>query len=87
MIVNVSSLAGRKTLPLFSAHHATKYAVEGLTEALQYEREGYGVRVKLVEPGGSKTNFDSSTSMIPGYRLFPSRLSRVLSGGCKVVFT
>jgi NAD(P)-dependent dehydrogenase (short-subunit alcohol dehydrogenase family) len=64
VIVNVSSLGGRMTLPLFSAYHATKYAVEGLTESLQYELEGYGIRVKLVEPGGSKTNFDSSTSMV-----------------------
>lgn len=72
VIVNVSSLGGRMTLPLFSAYHATKYAVEGLTEALQYELEGHGIRVKLIEPGGSKTNFDSSTSMVrtphPAYK-------------------
>lgn len=72
VIVNVSSLGGRMTLPLFSAYHATKYAVEGLTEALQYELEGHGIRVKLIEPGGSKTNFDSSSSMVrtphPAYK-------------------
>ena len=33
VIVNVSSVGGRMTLPLFSAYHATKYAVEGLTES------------------------------------------------------
>ena len=64
VIVNVSSIGGRMTLPLFSAYHATKFAVEGLTEALQYELEEHGIRVKLIEPGGSKTNFDSSTSMV-----------------------
>jgi len=72
VIVNVSSIGGRMTLPLFSAYHATKFAVEGLTEALQYELEGHGIRVKLVEPGGSKTNFDSSTNMVrtphPAYK-------------------
>jgi NAD(P)-dependent dehydrogenase (short-subunit alcohol dehydrogenase family) len=47
-----------------SAYHATKFAAEGLTEALQYELEGHGKRVKLIEPGGSKTNFDSSSSMV-----------------------
>ena len=48
-------------LPLFSTYHATKFAVEGLTEALQHELQGHGIRVKLIEPGGSKTNFGSSS--------------------------
>jgi NAD(P)-dependent dehydrogenase (short-subunit alcohol dehydrogenase family) len=61
VIVNVSSLGGRMTLPLFSTYHATKFAVEGLTETLQYELQGHGIRVKLVEPGGSKTNFDGGS--------------------------
>ena len=72
VIVNVSSIGGRMTLPLFSAYHATKFAVEGLTEALQYELQEHGIRMKLIEPGGSKTNFDSSTSMVrtphPAYK-------------------
>lgn len=59
VIVNVSSVGGRATLPLFSTYHATKFAVERLTETLQYELQSHGIRVKLVEPGGSKTNFDS----------------------------
>jgi NAD(P)-dependent dehydrogenase (short-subunit alcohol dehydrogenase family) len=61
VIINVSSLGGRMTLPLFSTYHATKFAVEGLTETLQYELQGHGIRVKLVEPGGSQTNFDGSS--------------------------
>jgi NAD(P)-dependent dehydrogenase (short-subunit alcohol dehydrogenase family) len=61
VIINVSSLGGRMTLPLFSTYHATKFAVEGLTETLQYELQGHGIRVKLVEPGGSRTNFDGSS--------------------------
>jgi short-subunit dehydrogenase len=61
VIVNVSSLGGRMTLPLFSTYHATKFAVEGLTEALQYELQEHGIPVKLIEPGGSKTNFDRSS--------------------------
>jgi NAD(P)-dependent dehydrogenase (short-subunit alcohol dehydrogenase family) len=60
VIINVSSLGGRITLPLFSTYHATKFAVEGLTETLQYELQRHGIQVKLVEPGGSRTNFDGS---------------------------
>ena len=61
VIVNVSSLGGRLTIPLFSIYHATKFAVEGLTETLQYELQGHGIRVKLIEPGGTKTNFGGSS--------------------------
>jgi NAD(P)-dependent dehydrogenase (short-subunit alcohol dehydrogenase family) len=61
VIINLSSLGGRMTLPLFSTYHATKFAVEGLSESLQYELLGFGIRVKLVEPGGSRTNFGGSS--------------------------
>jgi NAD(P)-dependent dehydrogenase (short-subunit alcohol dehydrogenase family) len=57
VIVNISSIGGRLTFPLGSAHHATKWAVEGLTESLQYELSPHNVRVKLVEPGGIRNDF------------------------------
>ncbi len=57
VIVNLSSIGGRLTFPLLSAYHSTKFAVEGLTESLQYELALHNIRVKLVEPGGSNTNF------------------------------
>jgi len=65
VIVNLSSVGGRATLPLFSTYHATKFAVEGMTEALQYELLGHGIRVKLIEPGGSMTNFGNSMVRTP----------------------
>lgn len=61
VIVNISSVGGRVTFPYFSLYHATKFAVEGLTEALQYELAPLGIRVKLIEPGGYKTNFAGSS--------------------------
>lgn len=57
VIVNVSSVAGRLTLPLGSLYCGSKFAVEGISEALRYEMRAIGVRVKLVEPGFIKTNF------------------------------
>lgn len=65
VIVNVSSTSGRLSFPLMSTYNATKFAVEGLTEALQYELQGHGIRVKLVEPGGVKTDFGNSTVQTP----------------------
>ena len=56
-IINVSSIGGKLTFPFCSLYHATKFAVEGLTESLQYELNPLGIRLKLVEPGGYKTDF------------------------------
>jgi NAD(P)-dependent dehydrogenase (short-subunit alcohol dehydrogenase family) len=56
-IINVSSVGGRVTFPFSSLYHATKFAVEGLTESMQYELNSLGIRLKIVEPGGYKTEF------------------------------
>jgi NAD(P)-dependent dehydrogenase (short-subunit alcohol dehydrogenase family) len=57
VIINVSSVGGRVTFPFSSLYHATKFAVEGLTESMQYELNPLGIRLKIVEPGGYKTEF------------------------------
>lgn len=56
-IINISSVGGRVTFPLGTLYHATKFAVEGLSESLHYELQAFGVRVKIVEPGGVQTDF------------------------------
>jgi NAD(P)-dependent dehydrogenase (short-subunit alcohol dehydrogenase family) len=56
-IVNISSIGGRITFPLGTLYHGTKFAVEGLSESLHYELAPLGVRVKIVEPGGIRTDF------------------------------
>jgi NAD(P)-dependent dehydrogenase (short-subunit alcohol dehydrogenase family) len=56
-IINVSSIGGRVTFPFSTLYHATKFAVEGLTESLQYELNPLGIKLKIVEPGGYKTEF------------------------------
>jgi short-subunit dehydrogenase len=56
-IVNVASVGGRVTFPLYSLYHATKWAVEGFSESLQYELEQFNIRVKIIEPGPIKTDF------------------------------
>ncbi len=45
------------TYPLGTLYHGTKFAVEGLSEALSFEMDAIGVRVKIVEPGVIKTDF------------------------------
>jgi NAD(P)-dependent dehydrogenase (short-subunit alcohol dehydrogenase family) len=54
-IVNVSSIAGRLALPLLGAYAASKFALEGLSDALRRELAPHGVDVIVVEPGGVRT--------------------------------
>jgi NAD(P)-dependent dehydrogenase (short-subunit alcohol dehydrogenase family) len=56
-IVNISSIGGQITFPLGTLYHGTKFAVEGLSEALHYELETLGIRVRIVEPGMIQTDF------------------------------
>jgi NAD(P)-dependent dehydrogenase (short-subunit alcohol dehydrogenase family) len=56
-LVNVSSVGGRITFPLYAPYHATKWAVEGFSESLQHEVRRFGIRVRIVEPGPISTSF------------------------------
>ncbi len=56
-IVNVSSMGGRFTFPGGGVYHATKHAIEALSDALRFEVRGFGVDVILIEPGLIRTGF------------------------------
>ncbi|HEY9102334.1 SDR family oxidoreductase [Chitinimonas sp.] len=56
-IINVASLGGLITLPLFSLYNATKFAVVGFTESLSFELAPLGIRAKYIAPGGVATQF------------------------------
>ncbi len=59
-IVNVSSMGGRMTLPGGGFYHASKYAVEALSDALRFGVRGFGVDVVIIEPGTIKTEFGNT---------------------------
>ena len=59
-IVNISSMGGRLVFPGGGAYHATKYAVEALSDAMRFEVAGFGVAVVIVEPGLITTNFENA---------------------------
>lgn len=59
IIINISSIGGKITFPLGSLYHGTKFAVEGMSEALNYEVEQFGGQVKIIEPGMIATDFSS----------------------------
>ena len=57
LIINVSSIGGRLALPFNSLYHGTKFAVEGISESLAIELDPFGISVKIIEPGGVRTDF------------------------------
>ena len=59
IIINISSVGGVCTLPFYSLYHGTKWAIEGFSESLNFELNGLGITVKLVEPGAIATDFGS----------------------------
>jgi NAD(P)-dependent dehydrogenase (short-subunit alcohol dehydrogenase family) len=60
-IVNVSSLGGQLSFAGFSAYSATKFAIEGVSEALAQEVAPFGIKVLIVEPGQFRTNLAGSS--------------------------
>jgi NAD(P)-dependent dehydrogenase (short-subunit alcohol dehydrogenase family) len=61
-VVNVGSMGGRLTFPGGGVYHATKYALEALSDALRFEVAGFGIDVILVQPGLIRTGFAEAVS-------------------------
>ncbi|WP_322759899.1 oxidoreductase [Frankia sp. Cr2] len=66
-IVNVGSMGGRLVFPAGGYYHASKYAVEALTDALRFETAPFNIRVILIEPGLIRTSFaDTAAHTLAG---------------------
>jgi len=65
LIINIASLAGVFAIPYQGFYSASKFAVNGYSEALHYELKGSGIKVVVINPGDFKTNFTSSRIMTP----------------------
>jgi NAD(P)-dependent dehydrogenase (short-subunit alcohol dehydrogenase family) len=66
-IVNVSSIAGVVGSPFGGAYSASKHALEGLSEVLHFETAGFGIRVRLIEPGRFDTGFHDNIVTVDGW--------------------
>jgi NAD(P)-dependent dehydrogenase (short-subunit alcohol dehydrogenase family) len=82
-LIQVTSMGGRITFPLFSLYHGSKWAVEGFSESLQYELAPFNIHVKIVEPGPIKTKFYEGnreftlSEHLPMYAAFVQQVARV----------
>ncbi len=61
-IVNIGSMGGRLTFPGGGIYHATKYALEAISDSMRFEVRGFGVDVILIEPGLIVTSFGDVAS-------------------------
>ncbi|MBG6056734.1 NAD(P)-dependent dehydrogenase (short-subunit alcohol dehydrogenase family) [Cryobacterium sp. MP_M5] len=85
-IVNISSIGGKFYEPLGAWYHATKFAVEGLSDSLRVELKPHGINVVIIEPGAIRTEWNTiarenvmKTSGDSAYRRQAEALVRVLT--------
>ncbi|MEV4277562.1 SDR family NAD(P)-dependent oxidoreductase [Actinoplanes xinjiangensis] len=62
-IIQISTIGGVAAFPSLGGYHASKWALEGLTEALAQEVSGFGIKVTLVEPGGFDTDWSGASAV------------------------
>jgi NAD(P)-dependent dehydrogenase (short-subunit alcohol dehydrogenase family) len=82
-IINVASIGGRLAFPMVSSYHATKWAIEGLSESISYELRPFNIQVKIIEPGGIRTNFiDRGTTWAshPDYNDLAAGVKKFMGG-------
>jgi NAD(P)-dependent dehydrogenase (short-subunit alcohol dehydrogenase family) len=79
-IVNISSGLGRFGIAASSAYVSSKFAVEGLSEAMSYELEPFGIRTIIIEPGVIKTNFINSSILAKKSQDPDSPYSQLIKG-------
>lgn len=61
-IINVSSIAGKTSMPGGGWYSASKYAVEAISDALRWETKKFGIKVSIIEPGPIKTDFATTVN-------------------------
>lgn len=82
-IIQIASMGGRVTFPLYSIYHSSKWAVEGFSEALHYELEPFNIKIKIIEPGAIKTEFYGNSRQfimsddLPMYKSLVDKVEKV----------
>lgn len=85
MFINVGSVVGLTTgMPLGSLYSTSKFALEGLSESLYYELKPLNIEIRLVEPGGFKSEFNSNVVLrrddqIKGYEMITDKIEHMLN--------
>jgi NAD(P)-dependent dehydrogenase (short-subunit alcohol dehydrogenase family) len=79
LFINTTSIGGLITVPFNSMYHATKWALEGWSEAMAFELSHFGIGMKIIEPGGMKTDFFTRSFDIGRHPDYDALVTRVMS--------
>jgi NAD(P)-dependent dehydrogenase (short-subunit alcohol dehydrogenase family) len=83
-IIQISTIGGVAAFPGLGGYHASKWALEGLTESLSQEVAGFGIKVTLVEPGGFDTDWMSASATVadalPTYAPLHEGMAKSMAG-------
>ena len=83
-IVNITSVGGKLAIPFHSGYHGTKFALEGLSESIQYELDPFGIKIIIIEPGAVGSSFwknmksaEKSSNLTDGNSPYVSMISNM----------
>lgn len=79
LFINTTSIGGLITVPFNSMYHATKWALEGWSESMAFELKQFGVGLKIVEPGGMKTDFFTRSFDTGRHQAYDKLVDKVMS--------
>jgi NAD(P)-dependent dehydrogenase (short-subunit alcohol dehydrogenase family) len=78
LFINTTSIGGLITVPFNSLYHATKWALEGWSESMAFELNQLGIGMKIVEPGGMKTDFFTRSLDVGRHPAYDALLDSVM---------
>lgn len=79
LFINTTSIGGLMTVPFNSMYHATKWALEGWSESMAFELNQFGIGLKIVEPGGMKTDFFTRSFDTGRHQAYDKLVDKVMS--------
>ena len=82
LFINTTSIGGLLTVPFNSIYHATKWALEGWSESMAFELNQFGIGMKVIEPGGIRTDFFTrsfDTGRHPAYDALVDKVMGVIT--------
>lgn len=79
LIITTTSIGGLMTFPFNSVYHATKWALEGWSESMAFELAPHNIRIKIVSPGGIKTDFAGRSLDLVAHPAYAEQLEKVFA--------
>ncbi len=79
LFINTTSIGGLITVPLNSMYHATKWALEGWSEGMAFELSQFGIGLKIIEPGGMKTDFFTRSFDVGRHPAYDALVTHVMN--------